>query len=135
MFGSASHLGLSLVRTNGTRDQCASMSPTVCWRHTGTFTSLPIYDRLSLDKYHDFTAGDKLETIFDLEERGRIRLQMLVTNLQRLVLTIDGEYLFLDYLVYHASDCGQQYVHDASLNPSTTFTSACVERLCPSGYS
>ena len=99
MFGSASHLGLSLVRTNGTRDQCASMSPTVCWRHTGTFTSLPIYNRLSLDKYHDFTAEDKLETIFDLKERGRVRLQMLVTNLQGLVLTIDEEYLFLEYLV------------------------------------
>ena len=69
MLGLASHLSLSPLRTNGTRDQCASMSPTVCWRHTGTFTSLPIYNRLSLDKYHD-TAEDKLETIFDLEERA-----------------------------------------------------------------
>src|SRR6266446_10619904 len=90
ILGSASHLRLSLVCTNGT--PVANMlvhSP-----------PLP----LTVD-YHDedgITAEDEEGLMLALEQRNRarhLRLSLTVGNLQKLVMAIDGEFPILEYLI------------------------------------
>jgi hypothetical protein len=88
--GSASHLGLALVCTKGTpvADMLAHSPP------------FP----LVIDYFHDsdITTEDEQGAILALKHRDRIRrvrLHMPVTNLQRLIVTMDEEYLILEYLV------------------------------------
>jgi hypothetical protein len=91
ILGSASYLGLSLVCTKGTpiADMLAHSPP------------LPLVIDY-FDGYHDITTEDEEGITLALTQRGRVRrvrLHMLVTNLQRLIVTIDGEYPILEYLV------------------------------------
>ena len=91
ILGSVFYLGLSLVCTKGTpiSDMLAHSPP------------LPLVIDY-FDEYHDITAEDKEGIILALKQRGRVRrvrLHMLIANLQRLIMTIDGEYPILEYLV------------------------------------
>ena len=89
ILGSASYLGLCLVCTMGTpvADMLAHSPP------------FPIViDFFQLD---DITAADEEGIVLALEERNRIRrirLEIPVLNLQKLVMSIDEEYPILEYL-------------------------------------
>ncbi|KAF8502392.1 hypothetical protein F5888DRAFT_1800904 [Russula emetica] len=89
ILGSASYLGLCLVCTYGTpvADMLAHSPP------------LP----LVIDYYdHDITAEGEEAIIFALEQQDRvrrIRLNISVRKLQKLIKAMDGEYPILEYLV------------------------------------
>ena len=91
IFGSASHLGLCLVCTRGTpvADMLAHSPP------------LP----LIIDYFYadlDTTADDEEGITLALEQRDRvrrIRLQVPLPNLQKLIMAIDEEYPALEYLI------------------------------------
>jgi hypothetical protein len=89
ILGSASYLGLCLVCTYGTpvADMLAHSPP------------LP----LVIDyEGTDLTAEDEETIILALEQRDRvrrIRLHISVLKLQKLIMTIEGEYPILEYLI------------------------------------
>jgi hypothetical protein len=89
ILGSASYLGLCLFCTYGTpvADMLAHSPP------------LP----LVIDfQYDDITAEDKEAIILALAQRDRvrrIRFNLPVLELQKLVMAIDGEYPILEYLI------------------------------------
>ena len=70
-----------------------------CSRHAGTLTTLP----LVIDYHdHDITAEDEEAIILALEQRDRvrrIRFNLPVLKLQKLIMNIDGEYPILEYLI------------------------------------
>ena len=92
IFGSASYLGLSLVCTKGTpvADRLAH-SP-----------SLPLVIDY-FQRYVGFTTENEEQAIFALTQHDRVRRVCLdmstITNLQKLVVAIEGEYPILEYLV------------------------------------
>ena len=90
MLGSKSYLGLCLVCTYGTpvADMLAHSPP------------LP----LVIDYYygHNITSADEEAIILALAQRDRvcrIRLDLPVMKLQKLIVAIDGEYPILEYLI------------------------------------
>jgi hypothetical protein len=91
-LGSASHLGLSLVCTNGTPvENMLAHSP-----------PLPLtVDYRSEDS---ITAEDEEGLLLALEQRHRVRhlrLALPVQNLQKLVMEIDEEFPILEYLIMY----------------------------------
>ena len=90
ILGSASHLGLCLVCTYGTPvgDMLANSPP------------LPlVIDHIDDD--HDITTEDEEGILLALQHRDRvrrIRFQMPVPNLIRLITAMDDEFPILDYL-------------------------------------
>ena len=88
ILGSASYLGVSLVCTNGTpvADMLAHSPP------------LP----LVIDYTELISAEDVEEAVLALKQRDRVlrvRFYMPVTNLQKLIATMDEEYPILEYLI------------------------------------
>jgi hypothetical protein len=91
IFGLASYLGLFLVCTKG-------MPVTEMLAHS---PSLPLVVDYS-EKYYGMTVEDEEGTILALRQRDRvrrIRLDMSVGNLQKLVVAIEQEYSMLEYLI------------------------------------
>ena len=91
ILGSASYLDLSLVCTYGTHvaDMLAHSPP------------LPIVVEY-FQKDRDITANDEEGIILALEQRDRVRrvrFRMPPTCLQKLIVTMDEEYLILEYLI------------------------------------
>jgi hypothetical protein len=93
LFLSASYLGLSLVCTYGTpvADMLAHSPP------------LPLIIDL-VDRFHDDDAEDEKEkrVIFAFRRRDRvrrIRLVMPVSNLQKFIPALDGEFPMLEALM------------------------------------
>ena len=91
ILGSAFYLGISLVCTKGTpvADMLAN-SP-----------SLPLVIDYSL-KYDDITAEDEERAILALKQRDRVRrvrLDMPVTSLRKLIVAMDEEYPILEHLI------------------------------------
>ena len=93
ILGTASYLGLCLVCTYGTpvADMLAHSPP------------LPlIIEYYEDDDYADITAEDEEAIILALAQRGRvrrIRLNLPVLKLQKLIVAMEGEYPILEYLV------------------------------------
>ena len=93
LLGSASYLDLCLVCTYGTpvADMLAHSPP------------LPlIIDYSGVDWDIDITTEDEEEIILALEQRGRvrrIRLEVPLSNLQKLIMAIKDEYPVLEYLI------------------------------------
>ena len=91
ILGSASYLGLSLVCTKGT--PVADMLV-----HSPPFPLVIDY----FDEDQDMPVEDVDAVILALKQRDRVRrvrLHMLVTNLQKLIMDIDDEYPILEYLI------------------------------------
>jgi hypothetical protein len=91
IFESASYLGLSLVCTKGTH-----VADMLAHSH-----SLPLVIDY-LDRYRDIPAEDEERAILALKQRSRvrrIRLKLSATNLQKLIVAIEGEYPILEYLI------------------------------------
>ena len=91
ILGSAFYLGVSLISTKGTpvAEMVAHSPP------------LPLSIDYSL-KYDDITAEDEERAILALKQRNRIRrvrLDMPVTSLRKLVAAMNGEYPILEYLI------------------------------------
>jgi hypothetical protein len=91
IFGSTSYLGLSLVYTKDTpvADVLAYLP------------SLPLVIDHS-GEYRDLTAEDEEGTVIALKQRDRVRrvrLDMPVPDLQKLIVAIEEEYPILEYLV------------------------------------
>jgi hypothetical protein len=120
ILGSASYLGLCLVCTKGTpvADMLAH-SP-----------SLPlVIDHL--DEYHNIAAEDEEGTILALKQRHRVRrvrLQMPVADLQRLIVSIDEEYPILEYLLIMHRD------NSTALIFSETFQASNLRYLALVGF-
>ena len=94
ILGSASYLGLSLVCTNGMPvEDILAHSP-----------SLPLtIDYIGII---GITAEDEEGTLLTLEQRHRVRhlrLVFPVQDLRKLVMTIDGEFPILEYLIMEPS--------------------------------
>ncbi|KAH9955476.1 hypothetical protein BC827DRAFT_1236658 [Russula dissimulans] len=90
ILGSASYLQLCLVCTYGT--PVADMLA-----HSPPFPLVLDY----IDEDHDITSNDEQAIILALRHRDRvrrIRLQMSISNLQKFVPAIDGEFPILEFL-------------------------------------
>ena len=92
ILGSASYLGVSLVCTIGTpvADMLAHPPP------------LPLFIDYQFGEDDDVTAEDEQEAILALKQLNRVRrvrLQMNVTILQKLVVAMDDEYPMMEYLI------------------------------------
>ena len=93
IFRSSSYLGVCLVCSKGTpvADMLAHSPP------------LPlVVDYLHDPEYSDISAEDEEGLTFALAQRDRvrrIRLQMGITNLQKIIMSISGEYPILEYLI------------------------------------
>ena len=93
ILGSPIHLGLSLVCTWG-------MPVADILAHSPPFPLVIEYT--DAEENREVTAEDEKGIILALEQRDRvrrIRLQMPVPNLQKLIMAIDEEYQALEYLV------------------------------------
>ena len=91
VLGSASHLGLCLVCTYGTpvAEMLAHSPP------------LPLIIDHFVEPAREFTAEDEEGIILALQHRDRvrrIRLQMTIPNLQKVLLAIDGDFSLLEYM-------------------------------------
>jgi len=93
ILGSSSYLGVYLVCSKGTpvADMLAHSPP------------LPlVVDYFHEPEYSDIAAEDEEGLSFALEQRNRIRrirLRMGITNLQKFIMAISGEYPILEYLI------------------------------------
>ncbi|KAF8489506.1 hypothetical protein F5888DRAFT_1721769 [Russula emetica] len=93
ILGSSSYLGVCLVCSKGTlvADMLAHSPP------------LPlVIDYFHESEYSDIAAEDEEGLTFALEQRDRIRrirLRMGITNLQKFIMAISGEYPILEYLI------------------------------------
>jgi hypothetical protein len=93
ILGSASHLGLCLVCTNGT--PIADMLA-----HSPPFPLIINFIHTHHDR--DITAEDEEGIVFALQQRNRVRhihFRIPIRNLQRFVMAIDEEYPMLESLV------------------------------------
>ena len=64
--------------------------------------SPPLPIAIDYKEFHYITAEDEVGTILAFKQRDcvrRVRLDKLVTSLQKLVAVIDGEYPILEHLV------------------------------------
>jgi hypothetical protein len=89
ILGSVSYLGLSLVCTNGS--PVANMLA-----HSPHFPLVIDYN------LRDFTAEDEEGAVLALKQRHRVRrvrLQIAVTSLQKLIAAMEEEYPILEYLI------------------------------------
>jgi hypothetical protein len=94
IFGSASYLGLCLVCTFG-------MPIADMLAHSPPFPLVIDY----IDDIHDPTAEDEEGITLALEQRDRVRrIRLGIPNLQKLIITMDGDYPVLEYLILSPSD-------------------------------
>jgi hypothetical protein len=94
LFGSASYLGLCLVCTYGT--PIADMLA-----HSPPFPLVIDY----IDQECDLSAEDEEGITLALEQRDRVcQIRLGIPNLQKLVITMDGEYPVLEYLIMSPSE-------------------------------
>ncbi|KAF8489514.1 hypothetical protein F5888DRAFT_1160219 [Russula emetica] len=112
ILGSPSYLGLCLVCTYGTpvADMLAHSPP------------LPlVIDYFDSDGNRDITAEDEEGILLALEQRDhvrRVRLEMPIPNLQKVIIAIDEDYPSLEYLIMTSStyrDDGMTLMLPASL--------------------
>ena len=71
-------------------------------RRAGTFTSPSTCHRPIDYRFHDITAEDERGIILALKQRDRVhrvRFQLPVSSLQKVIVPVDEEYLILEYLV------------------------------------
>ena len=122
VLNSASHLRLSLVCKRGTpvTDMLAHSPP------------LPlIIDHF--DEYDDITPEDEIGIILALRHRDRvrrIRLKKPFPILQKLIISLDGEFLNLEYLfIKHKGYLRSTDKHSMSLNLPETFRAPHLHRL------
>ena len=110
ILGSASHLGLCLVRTQGTpvADMLAHSPP------------LPLII-FHGDKYHNLTAEEEEGIRVTLQRRDRVQriyLEIPISSLQKLIPAIDGHFPTLEHLVIVPPT---QARHNAPLALPSTF--------------
>jgi hypothetical protein len=112
IFGSSSYLGVCLICSEGTpvADMLAHSPP------------LPlVVDYFRGPEYSDIAAEDEEGLTLALEQRDRvrrIRLRMGITNLQKFITTISGEYPILRYLIvipFVKNTAFVRHVDDASI--------------------
>ena len=94
IFGSASYLGLCLVCT-------FDMPIADMLAHSPPFPLVIDY----VDDIRDPTAKDEEGITLALEQRDRVRrIRLSIPNLQKLIITMDGEYPVLEYLILSPSE-------------------------------